>query len=218
MFWGLVLKTGNQYKQVVESAFHISKACAKCLTASCHLVLRHQEQEYILCQLSNENCQVDMNLNFSVGEQIEFFLQQISTKTDGRTETDAEVCLSGYYINEPLTDEALSNSVAIKRSLMNGHAEENVEENEIISIKKRSHDQVNGDDETEFVSRSKKPKNSSRDPERESSGPTATVGASYFIANYCVLIFHLKCITWRFVPRNSTLASSIFFLTTNGIY
>ena len=80
----------------------------------------------------------------------------------------------------------------------------------IIGIKKRSHDQVNGDDETEFVSRSKKPKNSSRDPERESSGPTATVGASYFIANYCVLIFHLKCITWRLVPRNSTLASSIF--------
>jgi len=178
MFWGVVIRPGNQYKRTVESAFHVSKACSRGLQGGYHLVLRHQNKEFLLCFLQSnstgatEVCQQDLNLNFSIGEEIEFFLLKDGQKSICTEEVDskAEVSLTGYYLEKSSSSD--NEIISVKKPLVNGHALENGDVNEIISIKKRPIEDTNGAAADDVGSKRKKVRTSAE----ESTGDVTTVG------------------------------------------
>jgi len=178
MFWGVVIRPGNQYKRTVESAFHVSKACSRGLQGGYHLVLRHQNKEFLLCFLQSnstgatEVCQEDLNLNFSIGEEIEFFLLKDGQKSICTEEVDskAEVSLTGYYLEKSSSSD--NEVISVKKPLVNGHALENGDVNEIISIKKRPIEDTNGAAADGVGSKRKKVRTSAE----ESNGDVTTVG------------------------------------------
>jgi FK506-binding nuclear protein len=92
MFWGLVLKPEKRYEQVVEEPFHISKACVEPTTCKGKVVsvyVEANDEEFLVCNLSDEIMNETLDLNFNDGDKIVF-------KTSGT----AVVHLTGYNIQE----------------------------------------------------------------------------------------------------------------------
>ncbi|XP_063729624.1 46 kDa FK506-binding nuclear protein-like isoform X2 [Symsagittifera roscoffensis] len=149
MFWGLVIEPNKQYKQLVESPFHVSKACAIDkigIRPGIWVVLRHAKQDFHLCHLNSDEHQQNLNLTFSRGEHIEFLIESDDHNPDISIE-GLQVCLTGYYMNEQ-SQHLNPASFKINGALCNGHADQCEEaENEIISIKKRNMYQMDAEEE-----------------------------------------------------------------------
>jgi len=92
MFWGLVLKPEKRYEQVVEEPFHISKACVEPTTCKGNVVsvyVEANDEEFLVCNLSDKVMNETLDLNFNDGDKIVF-------KTSGT----GVVHLTGYNIQE----------------------------------------------------------------------------------------------------------------------
>lgn len=92
MFWGLVLKPEKRYEQVVEEPFHISKACVEPTTCKGKVVsvyVEANDEEFLVCNLSDKVMNETLDLNFNDGDKIVF-------KTSGT----GVVHLTGYNIQE----------------------------------------------------------------------------------------------------------------------
>jgi len=92
MFWGLVLKPEKRYEQVVEEPFHISKACVEPTTCKGKVVsvyVEANDEEFLVCNLSDKIMNETLDLNFNDGDKIVF-------KTSGT----GVVHLTGYNIQE----------------------------------------------------------------------------------------------------------------------
>ncbi|KAI0220056.1 hypothetical protein LSAT2_028414 [Lamellibrachia satsuma] len=83
MFWGVTLDGGMQYTQVVEHAFHVSMAAVEPeldkeklkQSRFVSLMLRHNKAEFLICTLEhNRLLQQPLELNFSQGEHVSFYL------------------------------------------------------------------------------------------------------------------------------------------------
>ena len=65
----------NRYEQTVEECFHISKACIEPTLNNgkvCSVYLEQDNEEFILCNLSQKNLNESLDLNFTEGEKICF--------------------------------------------------------------------------------------------------------------------------------------------------
>jgi len=92
MFWGLVLKPEKRYEQVVEEPFHISKACvepATCKGKVASVYVEANDEEFLVCNLSDEILNETLDLNFNAGDKIVF-------KSSGT----GVVHLTGYNIQD----------------------------------------------------------------------------------------------------------------------
>jgi len=92
MFWGLVLKPEKRYEQVVEEPFHISKACvepATCKGKVASVYVEANDEEFLVCNLSDKILNETLDLNFNQGDKIVF-------KSTGT----GVVHLTGYNIQE----------------------------------------------------------------------------------------------------------------------
>lgn len=92
MFWGLVLKPEKRYEQVVEEPFHISKACVEpttCKGKVASVYVEANDEEFLVCNLSDEILNETLDLNFNQGDKIVF-------KSSGA----GVVHLTGYNIQE----------------------------------------------------------------------------------------------------------------------
>merc|ERR1711894_429204 len=90
LFWGIVLKSDKRYEQTVEEDFHISKACIEPNPNNgkiCSVYLEQDNEEFILCNLSQKNLNESLDLNFSESEKICF-----------RVEGGGTVHLTGYLV------------------------------------------------------------------------------------------------------------------------
>merc|ERR1712038_30397 len=90
LFWGIVLKADKRYEQTVEECFHISKACIEPTLNNgkiCSVYLEQDNEEFILCNLSQKNLNESLDLNFTEGEKICF-----------RVEGGGTVHLTGYLV------------------------------------------------------------------------------------------------------------------------
>merc|ERR1711963_508737 len=96
MFWGLILKPEKRYEQVVETPFHVSKACVEPTTAKggfTSIYIEVDDEEFLVCNLSDKIVNENLNLNFNTGDKIVF-------KTAG----NGTVHLTGYNIMEDDND------------------------------------------------------------------------------------------------------------------
>merc|ERR1711881_313594 len=93
MFWGIVLKPEKRYEQTVQEPFHISKACIEPTTSKGSVTSVFVEvddaDEFIICNLSEEIMNENLDLNFNSGDKICF-----------RTAGTGSVHLTGYNILE----------------------------------------------------------------------------------------------------------------------
>lgn len=94
MFWGVTILGGRRYTQTVEKSYHISKAVldvpvdGKVTGKRVQLMLEHNKSQYLLCNLdSDKTNQVDLDLIFTEGEEVTFYLNG-----------DGPVHLSGYVL------------------------------------------------------------------------------------------------------------------------
>ena len=65
----------SRYEQTVEECFHISKACIEPTLNNgkvCSVYLEQDNEEFILCNLSQKNLNESLDLNFTEGEKICF--------------------------------------------------------------------------------------------------------------------------------------------------
>jgi len=80
MFWGITLENGKKYTQTVKAGFHVSMAALEPQTGgdkhqNVSLMLEHEKAEFLICSLNlNKNQQQPLNLEFTEGEDITFFL------------------------------------------------------------------------------------------------------------------------------------------------
>jgi len=91
MFWGVVLKPEKRYEQLVEEPFHISKACIEPSTSkgTTSVFIEVDDEEFIICNLTDEILNENLDLNFNFGDKIVF-----------RTSGNGTVHLTGYNIVE----------------------------------------------------------------------------------------------------------------------
>merc|ERR1712080_537791 len=91
MFWGLVLKPEKRYEQVVDEPFHISHACLEPSESDqvTSVYIETDDEEYLLCNLTNKKSNISLDLNFNFGEKIVF-------KTTGA----GVIHLTGYNVLE----------------------------------------------------------------------------------------------------------------------
>jgi len=97
LFWGIVLKSDKRYEQTVEESFHISKACLEPTQSNgkiSSIYLEQDNEEFILCNLSDNNLNESLDLNFTESEKICF-----------RVEGGGTVHLTGYLV--PEEDDAM---------------------------------------------------------------------------------------------------------------
>merc|ERR1712107_61297 len=93
MFWGVVLKPEKRYEQNVEDPFHISKACLEpssikdSKNAVTSVYIEVDDEEFLLCNLTDKVSNESLDLNFNVGDKIVF-------KTSGA----GVVHLTGYNV------------------------------------------------------------------------------------------------------------------------
>jgi len=76
VFWGLVVEQGKQYKQTPKFNFHVSMAVLDLKTADNEPVsvnVQVENGEFILCNLTKSQPQVQLDLIFSEGEKIKFY-------------------------------------------------------------------------------------------------------------------------------------------------
>lgn len=81
---GLTIRSGLFYTQNILQSYHISSAILELPLAineqsivnplRVTLWIIYNEREYLLCQLSSTNVQCELNLNFSYGEQVTYYL------------------------------------------------------------------------------------------------------------------------------------------------
>ena len=92
LFWGLILKPDKRYEQEAPESFHVSKACVEPQSVaggggltSVYLEKEGGAEEFLLCNLSSKETNVNLDLNFGYGEKVCF-----------RTSGQGCVHLSGY--------------------------------------------------------------------------------------------------------------------------
>ena len=74
----------NRYEQTVEECFHISKACIEPTLNNgkvCSVYLEQDNEEFILCNLSQKNLNESLDLNFTEGEKICFRVEVSEIKS-----------------------------------------------------------------------------------------------------------------------------------------
>jgi len=92
MFWGVIIKPDKRYEQTVEDPFHISKACIEPATSKGKITsvyVESNDEEFLVCNLSDKILNETLDLNFNMGDKIVF-------KTSGT----GVVHLTGYNIQE----------------------------------------------------------------------------------------------------------------------
>jgi len=92
MFWGVIIKPDKRYEQTVEDPFHISKACIEPATSKgkfTSVYVESNDEEFLVCNLSDKILNETLDLNFNMGDKIVF-------KTSGT----GVVHLTGYNIQE----------------------------------------------------------------------------------------------------------------------
>ena len=76
----------SRYEQTVEEDFHISKACIEPNPNNgkiCSVYLEQDNEEFILCNLSQKNLNESLDLNFSESEKICFRVEVRSIYKQG---------------------------------------------------------------------------------------------------------------------------------------
>lgn len=171
LFWGIVLKSDKRYEQAVEESFHISKACLEPTQSTgkiCSVYLEQDNEEFILCNLSDNNLNESLDLNFTETEKICF-----------RVEGGGTVHLTGYLIPEddemfPVEDmsdeeeeeieEETPPTLVKKRKLENGNSPKG-------DKKPRKEDEIKqAEAMKKLLVKGKASKGSAEDSEDESSG------------------------------------------------
>ena len=86
--FGKIIQNGlsyyHRYEQTVEECFHISKACIEPTLNNgkvCSVYLEQDNEEFILCNLSQKNLNESLDLNFTEGEKICFRVEVSEIKS-----------------------------------------------------------------------------------------------------------------------------------------
>ncbi|EDW81241.1 uncharacterized protein Dwil_GK11959 [Drosophila willistoni] len=126
MFWGLVLKPNRKYSQTIGKSFHISSVAID-KGEEAKLYLTAEKQKYTVATVNKAIPQVQLDLNFSKGDQIIF-----------QSTGDAQVSLLGYMHDDvdsedenddDFTIEQLANAVkGSKGADLDGDDDEEEEE------------------------------------------------------------------------------------------
>jgi len=129
LFWGIVLKADKRYEQTVEECFHISKACIEPTLNNgkvCSVYLEQDNEEFILCNLSQKNLNESLDLNFTEGEKICF-----------RVEGGGTVHLTGYLVPDEEDGPMFPMDDDIPSDVEDEEEEEEEEETPPKLVKKR---------------------------------------------------------------------------------
>jgi len=152
MFWGVTILGGRRYTQTVERSYHISKAVLEIPVDGkdtkqkrVQVMLEQNKSQYLLCNLdTDKNIQVDLDLIFTEGEDVTFYLNG-----------EGSVHLTGYVLDfddgddfddfdEDLSDEEsevvnsnvkrilskADSSLNAKKAKINGNADDDEDDEE----------------------------------------------------------------------------------------
>ncbi|PIK53699.1 putative 46 kDa FK506-binding nuclear protein [Apostichopus japonicus] len=99
MFWGLTLEAGKHYSQSIEDSFHVSMAALELQydytdrspRPPVQVMVQHHKKDFLLCSLIHGTLiQQPLDLDFTEGEQVTFYLEGSESSEDGMEVSDEE--------------------------------------------------------------------------------------------------------------------------------